>query len=57
MASDIGMIGLAVMGQNLALNMENHGWKVSVYNWTPDLTEKFQEGAAKGRNFHIWRIL
>lgn len=53
MASDIGMIGLAVMGQNLALNMENHGWKVSVYNWTPDLTEKFQEGAAKGRNFHI----
>lgn len=53
MASDIGMIGLAVMGQNLALNMEKHGWKVSVYNWTADLTKKFQEGAAKGKSFHI----
>lgn len=32
--SDIGLIGLGVMGENLALNMENKGWKVSVYNRT-----------------------
>ena len=29
---DIGLIGLAVMGQNLALNMANHGYTVAVYN-------------------------
>ena len=38
---DIGMVGLAVMGSNLALNMANHGFKVACYNYTPDLTEKF----------------
>ena len=32
MKSDIGLIGLAVMGQNLVLNMESKGYKVSVYN-------------------------
>ena len=30
--TDIGLIGLAVMGENLALNMESKGWNVSVYN-------------------------
>ena len=30
--TDIGLIGLAVMGENLALNMESRGWNVSVYN-------------------------
>lgn len=38
---DIGMVGMAVMGSNLALNMADHGFRVSVYNYTPDLTEKF----------------
>ncbi|MFD2627520.1 decarboxylating NADP(+)-dependent phosphogluconate dehydrogenase [Oceanobacillus kapialis] len=37
----IGMFGLGVMGANLAQNMVNHGEKVAVYNYTPDLTEKF----------------
>ena len=38
---DIGMIGLAVMGSNLALNMADNGFKVACWNYTPDLTEKF----------------
>lgn len=37
---DIGMIGMAVMGSNLALNMADHGFNVACYNYTPDLTEK-----------------
>ena len=32
--TDIGLIGLAVMGENLALNMADKGWNVSVYNRT-----------------------
>jgi 6-phosphogluconate dehydrogenase len=39
--SDIGLIGLAVMGQNLALNIADHGFKISVYNRTASTTEKF----------------
>lgn len=38
---DIGVVGMAVMGSNLALNMADHGFDVSVYNYTPDLTEQF----------------
>ena len=38
---DIGVVGMAVMGSNLALNMADHGYDVSVYNNTPDLTEQF----------------
>ena len=38
---DIGVVGMAVMGSNLALNMADHGYTVSVYNYTPDLTEAF----------------
>lgn len=38
---DIGVVGMAVMGSNLALNMADHGYDVSVYNYTPDLTEQF----------------
>jgi len=44
--SDIGLIGLAVMGQNLALNMSDHGFRVSVYNRTWDKTRTFVEGPA-----------
>ena len=32
--ADIGLIGLAVMGENLVLNMESHGYRVAVYNRT-----------------------
>lgn len=53
--TDIGLIGLAVMGENLALNMENKGWNVSVYNRTvPKLeegvVEHFVNGRAKDKN-------
>jgi 6-phosphogluconate dehydrogenase len=39
--SDIGLIGLAVMGQNLVLNLSDHGYRVSVFNRTPQRTESF----------------
>ncbi|MEX1116591.1 MAG: NAD(P)-binding domain-containing protein, partial [Akkermansiaceae bacterium] len=39
--SDIGLIGLAVMGQNLALNIADHGFRISVYNRTTSKTEDF----------------
>ncbi|MFN3322367.1 MAG: NADP-dependent phosphogluconate dehydrogenase [Bryobacteraceae bacterium] len=39
--SDIGLVGLAVMGQNLALNIADHGFRISVYNRTTETTEKF----------------
>ncbi len=39
--SDIGLIGLAVMGQNLALNIADHGFKISVFNRTTEKTDKF----------------
>lgn len=42
-SSEIGLIGLAVMGQNLALNIADHGFKISVYNRTFQKTTKFLE--------------
>ena len=48
--SDIGLIGLAVMGENLVMNMERHGFKVSVFNRTTEKVTKFVEGRAKGLN-------
>jgi 6-phosphogluconate dehydrogenase len=47
---DIGLIGLAVMGENLVLNMESKGFTVAVYNRTTAVTEKFAQGRAKGKN-------
>ena len=47
---DIGVIGLAVMGENLVLNMESKGFSVAVYNRTTAVTEKFVAGRAKGKN-------
>ena len=47
---DIGVIGLAVMGENLVLNMESKGFSVAVYNRTTAVTEKFVSGRAKGKN-------
>lgn len=45
----IGLIGLAVMGENLALNMERHGFSVSVYNRTAERTRAFAEGRGRGK--------
>ena len=45
---DIALIGLAVMGQNLVLNMNDNGFKVAVYNRTTSVTDEFLEGPAKG---------
>ena len=47
---DIGLIGLAVMGENLVLNMESKGFSVAVFNRTLEVTEKFAAGKAKGKN-------
>ena len=47
MTQDIGLIGLAVMGQNLALNMAEKGWDVSVFNRTVSKVNDFLEGSAK----------
>jgi 6-phosphogluconate dehydrogenase len=47
---DIGLIGLAVMGENLVLNMENHGFSVAVFNRTTSKVDNFINGRAKGKN-------
>jgi 6-phosphogluconate dehydrogenase len=49
MKADIGVIGLAVMGQNLALNMESKGFTVALYNRTAEKTREMAEGPAKGK--------
>src|SRR5579875_2491754 len=45
---DIGLIGLAVMGQNLVLNMNDHGFKVAVFNRTTSKVDEFLADEAKG---------
>jgi len=50
-AQDFGLIGLAVMGQNLALNVESKGFSVAVYNRTTARTTEFMEQRAQGKNF------
>ncbi len=47
-ACDIGLIGLAVMGQNLVLNMNDHGYKVAVFNRTVSKVDDFVNNEAKG---------
>ncbi len=49
MQADIGLIGLAVMGQNLVLNMADHGFTVAVFNRTASKTDEFLQGPAKGK--------
>jgi 6-phosphogluconate dehydrogenase len=48
--SDIGLIGLAVMGENLVLNMESKGFTVSVFNRSTQKVDDFVSGRAKGKN-------
>src|SRR5437868_13932215 len=47
--ADIGLIGLAVMGENLVLNMESHGYTVAVFNRTQARVDDFLAGRAKGK--------
>ena len=47
---DIGLIGLAVMGENLVMNMESKGFRVAVFNRTVSKVTDFVEGRAKGKN-------
>ena len=49
--ADIGLIGLAVMGENLVLNMESKGFTVAVYNRTVEKVDKFIGGRGAGKNF------
>ena len=49
--ADIGLIGLAVMGENLVLNMESKGFTVAVFNRTVAKVDKFIEGRGAGKNF------
>ena len=49
--ADIGLIGLAVMGENLVLNMENKGYTVAVFNRTVSKVDAFLNGRGAGKNF------
>jgi 6-phosphogluconate dehydrogenase len=49
---DIGLIGLAVMGQNLVLNMSDHGFKVAVFNRTVSKVDAFLANEAKGKEIY-----
>ncbi|MGM0812614.1 decarboxylating NADP(+)-dependent phosphogluconate dehydrogenase [Thioalkalivibrio sp.] len=48
--ADIGLIGLAVMGQNLVLNMADHGYRVAVFNRTTSRVDEFLDGPARGQS-------
>ncbi|MBC6479425.1 MAG: decarboxylating NADP(+)-dependent phosphogluconate dehydrogenase [Hormoscilla sp. GM7CHS1pb] len=52
-----GLIGLAVMGENLALNVERNGFPVTVYNRTTAKTDEFMATRAKGKNFKAARTI
>src|ERR1700750_1787607 len=49
--ADIGLIGLAVMGENLVLNMESHGYTCAVFNRTTSKVDEFVNGRGKGKKF------
>ena len=49
--ADIGLIGLAVMGENLVLNMESRGYTVAVFNRTTAKVDEFLAGRGKGKKF------
>jgi len=60
--ADIGLIGLAVMGRNLALNMNDHGFTVAVFNRTVSKVDEFLSTGAKDTKilgtipFRNWRV-
>jgi 6-phosphogluconate dehydrogenase len=51
MTCDIGLVGLAVMGENLALNIESRGFRIAVFNRTTSKVDELLAGRAKGKNF------
>ena len=51
MKADIGLIGLAVMGENLVLNIESRGYTVAVYNRTTEKVSSFVNSRGKGKKF------
>lgn len=55
--SDIGLIGLAVMGENLALNLERNGFQVSVTTRNDLHVDRFMDGRAKGKNFKGFKTI
>jgi 6-phosphogluconate dehydrogenase len=55
MQNDIGLIGLAVMGQNLVLNMANHGYSVAVYNRTTATTDEFTGSLKSEPEDKVWK--
>lgn len=50
--ADIGLIGLAVMGENLVVNMESKGFTVAVFNRTTEKVDKFVNGRAARKKHH-----
>ena len=48
---DFGLIGLAVMGENLALNVESRGYRIAVYNRTTSKVDELIDGRAAGKKF------
>ena len=54
--ADIGVIGLAVMGENLVLNMASRGYTVAVYNRTTSKVDAFLAGS-RGRQDHRRRVV
>ena len=58
--ADIGLIGLAVMGQNLVLNMNDHGFVVSVYNRTVAKVDEFLKrgvNSVERKPFRVWIMI
>lgn len=55
--ADIAVVGLAVMGENLVLNMESKGFTVSVYNRTTAKVDQFIQGRAQGKNIQGYHTL
>lgn len=58
--ADIGVVGLGVMGQSLALNLAGHGYKVAVYNRNRERTDEFVNGPARGKDIagtYSWQEL
>ena len=49
--SKIGLVGLGVMGENLALNIERNGYRISIFNRSHSKVVDFMEGRGKGKDF------
>lgn len=51
MSADFGLVGLAVMGENLVLNIESRGYTCAVFNRTTSKVDEFVNGRGKGKKF------